>query len=427
MLSKINTKGVILPVSCLHENSLGMAIKHSEEEFNELKESIAEHGIIEPIHVRKRNGRYEVVSGYLRWKAAEAAGLEEIPAFEECVWMELISYDKEVTVDKKYYPKAFFEKINENMKQNLDDNKSDGDKLREIRKKYYKEILEEISEKRFELVEIELIKFDLWEISWAIEEVLDINSIKTNLDILFRAPDGLDEEKINRIIINFANEFDWYSYKLINAFPNGWAIRNGWMNFQGSLQYLQIKKDGTVVKMWEEWDDKTVEVNLMRDISFESFYEGLYKLDRGDWLIGCDFKDICDCVFRDETEVYYFEWFDLEDKVETITLDVNRLLGKYNLKIDSHLFWIYGNLGLVEFSEVFGDLFGDLFDYDDYRWGIDQLAYDDNATQNSYHLILICKKVEGKYAKYDEALEKDIEKAKDSYIQQGDIYNENGY
>ena len=47
-----------------------------------LADSIREHGIIQPILVRERMeepGRYEIVAGERRYRAAEMAGLDEVP------------------------------------------------------------------------------------------------------------------------------------------------------------------------------------------------------------------------------------------------------------------------------------------------------------------------------------------------------------
>ncbi len=46
----------------------------------ELADSIAEHGVIQPIIVRQASGGYELVAGERRLRAAKAAGLEKIPA-----------------------------------------------------------------------------------------------------------------------------------------------------------------------------------------------------------------------------------------------------------------------------------------------------------------------------------------------------------
>ncbi|PBB05769.1 ParB/RepB/Spo0J family partition protein [Salimicrobium humidisoli] len=51
-----------------------------EEAIEELKTSIEEHGILQPIIVRKSIRGYEIVVGERRFRAAKMAGLEKIPA-----------------------------------------------------------------------------------------------------------------------------------------------------------------------------------------------------------------------------------------------------------------------------------------------------------------------------------------------------------
>lgn len=48
--------------------------------MDELKNSILEYGLIQPITVRRRNGEYELIAGERRFRASQMAGLEEIPA-----------------------------------------------------------------------------------------------------------------------------------------------------------------------------------------------------------------------------------------------------------------------------------------------------------------------------------------------------------
>jgi ParB family chromosome partitioning protein len=50
-----------------------------EEPLEELARSIESHGVLQPIIVRRRGERYELVAGERRWRAARAAGLESIP------------------------------------------------------------------------------------------------------------------------------------------------------------------------------------------------------------------------------------------------------------------------------------------------------------------------------------------------------------
>ena len=50
------------------------------EALRELADSISEHGLIQPIVVRRRdNGYYEIIAGERRWRACKMAGLSEVP------------------------------------------------------------------------------------------------------------------------------------------------------------------------------------------------------------------------------------------------------------------------------------------------------------------------------------------------------------
>ena len=51
-----------------------------EDSLQELAQSIKERGVLEPIVVRPKDGKYEVVMGERRYRAAKIAGLTEIPA-----------------------------------------------------------------------------------------------------------------------------------------------------------------------------------------------------------------------------------------------------------------------------------------------------------------------------------------------------------
>ena len=54
----------------------------SDAELDELAASIREHGIIQPIVVRAVQGapdRYEIIAGERRWRAAQSAGLHDVP------------------------------------------------------------------------------------------------------------------------------------------------------------------------------------------------------------------------------------------------------------------------------------------------------------------------------------------------------------
>lgn len=52
----------------------------NEEELNELTASIKQHGIIQPLVLRKVGDKYEIIAGERRFKSALKAGLTEVPA-----------------------------------------------------------------------------------------------------------------------------------------------------------------------------------------------------------------------------------------------------------------------------------------------------------------------------------------------------------
>ena len=51
----------------------------ARDTLQELVESIRQHGIIQPLIVRPMNGRHELIAGERRWRAAQEAGLTEVP------------------------------------------------------------------------------------------------------------------------------------------------------------------------------------------------------------------------------------------------------------------------------------------------------------------------------------------------------------
>jgi len=69
------------PIEHLTPNPRNPRRAFTEAELNELAESIKERGIIQPIVVREHGGagHYEIVAGERRWRAAQRAGLHEVP------------------------------------------------------------------------------------------------------------------------------------------------------------------------------------------------------------------------------------------------------------------------------------------------------------------------------------------------------------
>ena len=53
--------------------------RFTESALDELAQSIAANGVVQPIVVRPRGERFEIVAGERRWRAAQRAGLRKIP------------------------------------------------------------------------------------------------------------------------------------------------------------------------------------------------------------------------------------------------------------------------------------------------------------------------------------------------------------
>ncbi|ALS25795.1 nucleoid occlusion protein [Paenibacillus cisolokensis] len=51
-----------------------------DDRIDELCQTIKTHGVIQPIVVRMRNNRYEIIAGERRWRAVSKLGMETIPA-----------------------------------------------------------------------------------------------------------------------------------------------------------------------------------------------------------------------------------------------------------------------------------------------------------------------------------------------------------
>jgi ParB family chromosome partitioning protein len=69
-----------LPIEAVERNPGQPRKRFDEARLEELAASIREHGVVEPILVRRQGQRYRIVAGERRWRAAQRAGLREIPA-----------------------------------------------------------------------------------------------------------------------------------------------------------------------------------------------------------------------------------------------------------------------------------------------------------------------------------------------------------
>ncbi len=88
-VSKANTSAGSATTTAAGQNQLGIDLirrgrfqprrNFDEEKLRELADSIAAQGIIQPIVVRPVSDHYEIIAGERRWRAAQLAGLDEIP------------------------------------------------------------------------------------------------------------------------------------------------------------------------------------------------------------------------------------------------------------------------------------------------------------------------------------------------------------
>ena len=69
-----------LPLQKVEPNPNQPRHRFDEEELQALADSISEHGILQPLAVRKMEGGfYQIIAGERRWRAARLAGLQEVP------------------------------------------------------------------------------------------------------------------------------------------------------------------------------------------------------------------------------------------------------------------------------------------------------------------------------------------------------------
>jgi ParB family chromosome partitioning protein len=70
-----------LPVELISPNPEQPRKRFDEDALAQLAASLGERGVLQPVLVRpRRGGTYEIVAGERRWRAAQIAGLTEIPA-----------------------------------------------------------------------------------------------------------------------------------------------------------------------------------------------------------------------------------------------------------------------------------------------------------------------------------------------------------
>ena len=81
-LESSEPKGTLfLPISQVESCASQPRKNFDSEALSDLADSIRQHGIIQPLTVRRlQSGYYQIIAGERRWRAARMAGLSEVPA-----------------------------------------------------------------------------------------------------------------------------------------------------------------------------------------------------------------------------------------------------------------------------------------------------------------------------------------------------------
>ena len=78
-LLKTDSEPTTLPITLIKPNEEQPRKRFDEKRLEELAESIKQYGIIQPILVKKEEGFYRIVAGERRFRAAQMAGLRQVP------------------------------------------------------------------------------------------------------------------------------------------------------------------------------------------------------------------------------------------------------------------------------------------------------------------------------------------------------------
>lgn len=73
------TADSMVAIESIHPNPNQPRTHFNDAELNELSDSIAEHGVLQPLLVRKDAEGYEIIAGERRYQASKIAGLTKVP------------------------------------------------------------------------------------------------------------------------------------------------------------------------------------------------------------------------------------------------------------------------------------------------------------------------------------------------------------
>lgn len=78
--TEIGSQAVMLKITDIEPDKQQARKKFDDEALGELSDSIAKHGVLQPLLVRPlTNGGYQLIAGERRWRASRMAGLTQVP------------------------------------------------------------------------------------------------------------------------------------------------------------------------------------------------------------------------------------------------------------------------------------------------------------------------------------------------------------
>lgn len=116
-----NKELVKLDIDSIDPNPDQPRTSFDEQKLQELAHSIQDQGVLQPIVVRKKGDRYQIIAGERRWQASRIAGLKEVPCvFQdvdddkalELALIENIQRDDLNPIEEAYTYKRLMDKLN---------------------------------------------------------------------------------------------------------------------------------------------------------------------------------------------------------------------------------------------------------------------------------------------------------------------------
>lgn len=116
-----NSKLVELSIELVEPNPDQPRTNFDENKLQELAHSIKDQGVLQPIVVRKKGDRYQIIAGERRWQASRIAGVKTIPATVieandskalELALIENIQRDDLNPIEEAYAYKRLMDKLN---------------------------------------------------------------------------------------------------------------------------------------------------------------------------------------------------------------------------------------------------------------------------------------------------------------------------